>query len=126
MDPALILLAGLAVILLLQFSRVSRQRREVRETQSALAVGRRVLTAAGMIGNDANPYAVTRSLERVSGERRVVVFIDEFDRLASDDARLLFADTIIFPTAVDLRIYRLGAALAGIVSLLYGFIWEAE
>lgn len=39
---------------------------------------------------------------------------------------LLFVDTIIFPTAVDLRVYRLGAALAGIVSLLYGFIWEAE
>jgi len=39
---------------------------------------------------------------------------------------LLFVDTIIFPTAVDLRIYRLAAALAGIASLLYGFIWEAE
>ncbi|HLS85082.1 MAG TPA: DUF5985 family protein [Burkholderiales bacterium] len=39
---------------------------------------------------------------------------------------LLFVDTVIFPTAVDLRPYRLVAALAGIVSLLYGFIWEAE
>lgn len=39
---------------------------------------------------------------------------------------LLFVDTIVFPVAVDLRLYRLAAALAGIVSLLYGFIWEAE
>ena len=54
----------------------------------------RQVSAAGLLGNDASPYAVTRSLERVSGERRVVVFIDEFDRLASDEARLLFADTI--------------------------------
>jgi hypothetical protein len=39
---------------------------------------------------------------------------------------LLFVDTIVFPTAVDLRGYRLGAALAGVLCLLYGFIWEAE
>lgn len=50
MDPALLLLVGLAVILLLQFNRVRRQQRDVRETQSELEVGRRVLTAAGMIG----------------------------------------------------------------------------
>ena len=39
---------------------------------------------------------------------------------------LLFIDTIIFPTQVDLRIYRLGAALLGILALLYAFIWESE
>jgi hypothetical protein len=39
---------------------------------------------------------------------------------------LLFFDTIIFPTQVDLRAYRLGTALAGIACLLYAFIWEAE
>jgi hypothetical protein len=39
---------------------------------------------------------------------------------------LLFFDTIIFPTELDLRPYRLGAALAGIGCLLYAFIWEAE
>jgi hypothetical protein len=39
---------------------------------------------------------------------------------------LLFFDTIVFPTQVDLRPYRLGAALAGIACLLYAFIWEAE
>jgi hypothetical protein len=38
----------------------------------------------------------------------------------------LFFDTIVFPTQLDLRPYRLGAALAGIACLLYAFIWEAE
>jgi hypothetical protein len=27
---------------------------------------------------------------------------------------------------INLRLYRIGAALAGIVFLLYGFLWEAE
>ena len=39
---------------------------------------------------------------------------------------LLFVDTIVFPTQIDLRPFRLGAALAGIACLLYAFIWEAE
>lgn len=39
---------------------------------------------------------------------------------------LLFVDTIIFPTQIDLRVFRLGTALIGIACLLYAFIWEAE
>ncbi len=39
---------------------------------------------------------------------------------------LLFMDLVIFPTEVDLRPYRLLAGLAGVLFLLYGFIWEAE
>jgi hypothetical protein len=39
---------------------------------------------------------------------------------------LLFFDTVVFPVVVDLRPYRLVAALAGIACLLYAFIWEAE
>jgi hypothetical protein len=39
---------------------------------------------------------------------------------------LLFVDAVVWPTEVDLRLYRLGAALAGVVCLLYAFIWEAE
>jgi hypothetical protein len=39
---------------------------------------------------------------------------------------LLFFDFVIFPTQVDLRIYRLLAGLAGVLFLLYAFIWEAE
>ena len=37
---------------------------------------------------------------------------------------LLFFDLIVFPTEVDLRLWRLGAALIGLMFLLYGFIWE--
>jgi hypothetical protein len=39
---------------------------------------------------------------------------------------LLFFDFVIFPTQVDLRPWRLAAALAGVLFLLYAFIWEAE
>ena len=39
---------------------------------------------------------------------------------------LLFLDLVIFPTELDLRPYRLLSALAGLLFLLYGFIWEAE
>ncbi len=39
---------------------------------------------------------------------------------------LLFVDAVIWPTQADLRLYRLGAALAGVACLLYAFIWEAE
>jgi hypothetical protein len=38
---------------------------------------------------------------------------------------LLFFDLVVFPD-IDLRLYRLSAALAGVLFLLYGFIWEAE
>lgn len=39
---------------------------------------------------------------------------------------LLFVDTIVLPTQVDLRPLRLSMALAGIACLLYAFVWEAE
>ena len=39
---------------------------------------------------------------------------------------LLFFDLVIFPTDIDLRAWRLAAALAGLVFLLYGFIWDSE
>ena len=38
---------------------------------------------------------------------------------------LLFFDLVVFPT-VDLRIYRSLAGFAGVLCLLYGFVWEAE
>jgi hypothetical protein len=37
----------------------------------------------------------------------------------------LFVDLVIFPDA-DLRLLRLIPALAGMMCLLYGFIWDAE
>jgi hypothetical protein len=39
---------------------------------------------------------------------------------------LLFVDLALLPTQVDLRVYRLLAALAGVLFLLYAFIWEVE
>jgi len=39
---------------------------------------------------------------------------------------LLFLDLVIFPVEVDLRPYRLAAALVGVGFLLYGFVWESE
>jgi hypothetical protein len=39
---------------------------------------------------------------------------------------VLFIDVVVLPTQVDLRMLRLGAALAGVACLLYAFIWEAE
>jgi hypothetical protein len=39
---------------------------------------------------------------------------------------LLFIDTVVLPTQVDLRVQRLVVALIGIACLLYAFIWEAE
>lgn len=38
---------------------------------------------------------------------------------------LLFFDMVVFPD-INLRLYRIGAALAAIVFLLYAFLWEAE
>lgn len=37
----------------------------------------------------------------------------------------LFFDLVLFPQ-VDLRLARLVPALAGMLCLLYGFIWDAE
>ena len=39
---------------------------------------------------------------------------------------LLFVDLIVFPTEIDLRLFRLVSALAGLAFLLYGFISESE
>jgi hypothetical protein len=39
---------------------------------------------------------------------------------------LLFFDVIVFPTQVDLRLWRVATTFIGLIFLLYGFIWEAE
>jgi Cdc6-like AAA superfamily ATPase len=52
------------------------------------------MRASALLAEDATPHDVKRGLRSLAGGRRVVVFIDEFDRLASGDDRLLFADTI--------------------------------
>jgi Cdc6-like AAA superfamily ATPase len=52
------------------------------------------VSASALLAEDATPHDVRRGLQSLAGSRRVAVFIDEFDRLASNDDRLLFADTI--------------------------------
>jgi hypothetical protein len=39
---------------------------------------------------------------------------------------LLFFDLVLFPTELDLRLYRLGAAFVGLAFLIYGFISEHD
>lgn len=39
---------------------------------------------------------------------------------------LVAIDLLVFPTTIDLAVIRLVASLAGILTLLYGFIWEAD
>lgn len=39
---------------------------------------------------------------------------------------MLFFDLVLFPTEIDLRIYRLASALIGLSFLVYGFISESE
>ncbi|MGJ7442718.1 preprotein translocase subunit YajC [Aquipuribacter sp. MA13-6] len=50
MDPvSLLLVGGLVLILVMQFSRVRKQQQAVKQTQAGLEVGVDVLTAAGMV-----------------------------------------------------------------------------
>jgi len=39
---------------------------------------------------------------------------------------LLFIDLIVFPTQIDLSIWRTLPAVVGVMLLLYGLIWEAD
>lgn len=39
---------------------------------------------------------------------------------------LVSIDLLVLPTTIDLAVVRLLASLAGIVTLLYGFIWEVD
>lgn len=39
---------------------------------------------------------------------------------------IVVVDILIFPTAVDLSLWRLAASAVAVCVLLYGFIWESE
>jgi hypothetical protein len=39
---------------------------------------------------------------------------------------LLVVDLLVFPTGIDLGVIRLVATLAGVATLIYGFIWEVD
>jgi Cdc6-like AAA superfamily ATPase len=49
---------------------------------------------ASFLGEESTPHSVKRGLQRLAGQRRLAIFIDEFDRLEHDEVRVLFADTI--------------------------------
>ena len=52
------------------------------------------MSASALLAEDATPHDVRRGLQSLASGRRVAIFIDEFDRLATDADRLLFADTL--------------------------------
>lgn len=45
--------------------------------------------------------------------------------LAANNLALVL-DLVVWPTSVDLRLTRLLLALAAVVSLIWGFVWEVE
>jgi len=61
----------------------------------------------------------------LSGRNRLLLWSALCFVFLSINSMVLFVDIILLPD-VDLRIPRLVTALAGILCLLYGFIWEAE
>lgn len=48
-----------------------------------------------------------------------------FAFLAANNLALVL-DLVVWPTSVDLRLMRLLLALAAVVSLIWGFVWEVE
>jgi hypothetical protein len=48
-----------------------------------------------------------------------------FSFLAANNLALVL-DLVVWPTTVDLRLLRLLLALAAVVSLIWGFVWEVE
>jgi Cdc6-like AAA superfamily ATPase len=79
-------------------------------------------TASSLLHDGAvTPNDVRRVLERVAHPRELVVFIDEFDRLESPQARALFADTI--KTLSD-RVVRVTAVLIGVADSVRELIAE--
>jgi Family of unknown function (DUF5985) len=48
-----------------------------------------------------------------------------FAFLAANNLALVL-DLVVFTTSVDLRLLRLGLALAAVLSLIWGFVWEVE
>lgn len=69
--------------------------KEIRGAGFAPEVHRAVSTAEGFLGADpVTPNRVRTALQVLGGVAMTVVFIDEFDRIASNGSASLFADTI--------------------------------
>ena len=69
-------------------------------------------------------WLLGRSYAR-SGTRLLLWSSICFAFLAANNLALVF-DRVIWPDDVDLRIARLLLALAALISLLWGFVWDGE
>jgi Cdc6-like AAA superfamily ATPase len=79
-------------------------------------------TASTLLRDDVvTPNGVRRVVERIAGQRDLVFFIDEFDRLRDQNARALFADTV--KTLSD-RVARATVVLIGVADSVRELIQE--
>lgn len=69
-------------------------------------------------------WLLGRSYSR-SGTRLLLWSSVCFVFLAANNLALVF-DLVVWPEDIDLRIVRLLLALAAVVSLLWGFVWDGE
>lgn len=69
-------------------------------------------------------WLLGRSYSR-SGTRLLLWSSVCFVFLAANNLALVF-DLVVWPDDIDLRIVRLLLALAAVVSLLWGFVWDGE
>ena len=76
------------------------------------------LTSAGCAWMLGRSYAA-------SGTRLLLWSSICFGLLAANNLALVF-DLVVWPDDIDLRLLRLVLALAAVVALLWGFIWDLE
>ena len=68
--------------------------------------------ASDLLASSVTPDAVRRALQRITRQRQLAIFIDEFDRLRNPESRVLFADTIktLSDRVVDATVFLIGVA----------------
>jgi hypothetical protein len=69
-------------------------------------------------------WLLGRSFAR-SGNRLLLWSSICFVFLALNNLALVL-DLVVFPTSIDLRLLRVGLALAAVASLIWGFVWEVD
>ena len=80
-----------------------------------------------VVSFDEKPYPLRAHKNEPLPARPGQALREDYEYVRKGTANLfLFFDLVVYPTEVDLRPWRSGAALAGLAFLLYGFIWEAE
>lgn len=69
MDPALLLLAGLFAVILLQVLRMRKVQRQAKETQDSVRLGSSVVTTAGLLGTVVDLDEESVTIESAPGTR---------------------------------------------------------